>query len=180
MSCSNAIFISARCYTHAVDKRTVLAQPGCLCQQHLISVMLIAILSAAWAQHLAAINIALEHNMVCIWIPIEFFQSVPVSFWTYRLRFQQKYIIFILGNCFSIYSWHCTPPTIYMHILETSVNRSRRFRNRSVAIQTHEKWNSTTRCKLNCARHDSKLSTQRLHWRLRTRLWAGPMMCFRW
>ncbi len=82
---------------------------------------------------------------------------VSVKFWTYKLRFQQKLMTFDLSNYFSIYSWLCTPPIIYMYILETSLNTSQRFQNRCAMIQTQEKWNSTSRCKFNCAWHDSIL-----------------------
>jgi hypothetical protein len=121
-----------------------------------ISVTLIAILSTAWAQHLAAINVASEHNSPCIWILIEFFWSVLVEFWTHRHDFRRKSLTLVLGNHSTLYFWNCTPSTIYMYILETLINISRRFRNRNVVMQIYEKWISTTRCNFNTAGHHSK------------------------
>ncbi len=44
------------------------------------------LLSTVWAQRLAAINLALEHDSICILIFTENFQSVLMKFWTYMLR----------------------------------------------------------------------------------------------
>ena len=84
----------------------------------------------AQAQHLEATNIAVENNTTCIGIMWYFFQSVLVYFWTYRLKFQQISMIVILGNHFGIHSLDSTPSTIYMYILETYFNTSRKFRER--------------------------------------------------
>ena len=84
----------------------------------------------ARAQHLEATNIAAENNTTCIGIVWYFFQSILVHCWTYRLKIQRISMIVILGNHFGIHSWDSTPSTIYMYILETYCNTSRKFRER--------------------------------------------------
>ena len=66
---------------------------------------------------------------------MEFFQSVLVEFWTYRLKFQQKSMTLVPGNHSTTYHGNKTSSTIYMYILETSLNISRKFWNRNMVTQ---------------------------------------------
>ena len=84
-------------------------------------------LLTARAQHLKVTNIAVENNTTCIGIVWYFFQSVLVHCWTYRLKIQRISMIVILGNYFGIHPWDSTPSTIYMYVLKTYYNTSRKF-----------------------------------------------------
>jgi len=65
--------------------------------------------SIAWAQHLKSMNVALEHNSICIINSTECFRRDLAHFQTYSVHFQQKSVTLVLGNDRAMYSWDSTP-----------------------------------------------------------------------
>ena len=79
-------------------------------------ITLIAIVSTAWAHHSGAAN------GLCTEISSDFLQSILVQFWIYRHCFQEKSMIFTLGNCLQFFQefFHNTPQLgqFMVHILD--------------------------------------------------------------
>ena len=80
LSFSNAIFVAARCCARAVSEG--MCWPSFVNFDVSLSYRLTlnGILSTAQTQHFETTNIASENNNLCIWIILEFFQSVLVHF----------------------------------------------------------------------------------------------------
>jgi hypothetical protein len=113
--CSNATLIAVRCCAHVVDK---IAMSGTEIHLKCRSAhsnnasgrneLLENPSSIAWAQHLKALNVALEHNRICIYKLYRiFFEEIWCIFGPTESI--QKSVTLLLVNHRAMYSWDNTP-----------------------------------------------------------------------